>query len=221
MLRKATLEVRFGENIVENFPFEMDLIEKMECFRILRFGEKKATGFVRVEMKPGRHPSEISKNEAFLKFEVLNKKENEYLCIVRKNFSKIFKEWIGTPNIFSEQVDDNLFFDPPIIFDSEKSQFSVVGTQESIDGYLNILEKFDIQYNLKSIKDHEEFEKTKNTNLTDRQEEIISTAYDLGYYDTPKKISSEKLADIFEISQPTLLEHLRKSEKKIMKHTFE
>ncbi len=154
-------------------------------------------------------------------FKVLYRDENKYLCIARKNFSKIFKELIGKPNVFSEQVDDDLFFDLPIKFDGEKTQFSLIGTQNSINGYLNIFEEFDIQYKLKSVKDHDEFEKTRDVGLTDRQREIISTAFDLGYYDTPKKIGSEKLAEIFEISQPTLLEHLRKSEKKIMKNFFE
>ncbi|KXA97417.1 hypothetical protein AKJ39_03325 [candidate division MSBL1 archaeon SCGC-AAA259J03] len=140
---------------------------------------------------------------------------------MRKNFSKILKKLIGEPNLFSKQVDDDLFFDLPIKFEDEKAQFSLVGTQESIDGYLKLLENFDIQYKLKSVKNYEEFPGVRKADLTNRQREIISTAFDLGYYDTPRKIGSEKLAEIFEIAQPTLLEHLRKSEKKIMKHFFE
>lgn len=78
-----------------------------------------------------------------------------------------------------------------------------------------------MQCKLKSIRNHGEFDSLEDINLTDKQKEITSTAYSLGYYDRPKKISSEKLAEIFEISQQTPLEHLRKSEKKIIEHVFE
>ncbi|KXB06728.1 hypothetical protein AKJ54_01145 [candidate division MSBL1 archaeon SCGC-AAA382K21] len=221
MLRKATLEVIFGENLLENLPFEMNLIEEGECFRIIRFGGKRVAGLVRVEMKSERHPSEISKNENFLEFEVLNREGNKYFCVVRKSFSEIFKELIGDPDFFSKQVGDDLFLDLPVKFNGGGAQVSLVGTKESINGYLELLENLDIQYKLKSVKDYDEFEGVRDADLTNRQREIISTAFDLGYYDTPREISSEKLAKIFEISQPTLLEHLKKSEEKIMKHFFE
>lgn len=85
---------------------------------------------------------------------------------------------------------------------------------------LDKFEEFQLQYKLKSVKDYNKFEGIKDTDLTDRQTEIVSTAFELGYYNNPRKIGSDKLAEIFEITQPTLLEHLRKAEKKIMRYVF-
>jgi len=60
----------------------------------------------------------------------------------------------------------------------------------------------------------------KRTKLTSRQEQIIRTAIERGYYDTPKKISIEQLADSFDISRSTLGEILQKAEKKVMLQYF-
>lgn len=52
--------------------------------------------------------------------------------------------------------------------------------------------------------------------LTEKQLEIFRMACDYGYYETPKKISIEQLAERTGISPPTLAEHLRKAEAKLM-----
>lgn len=52
--------------------------------------------------------------------------------------------------------------------------------------------------------------------LTDKQRETMVAAYRFGYYDIPKRISSERLSEKVSISKPTLLEHLRKAERRIL-----
>ncbi len=52
--------------------------------------------------------------------------------------------------------------------------------------------------------------------LTEKQLEIFRLACDYGYYDNPKKISIKQLAERTGISAPTLAEHLRKAESKLM-----
>ncbi len=57
--------------------------------------------------------------------------------------------------------------------------------------------------------------------LTDRQEKIVKTAYDRGYYDFPKRIGVKELAEMFEVSTATLSEILRRGQKKIIETYFE
>lgn len=49
--------------------------------------------------------------------------------------------------------------------------------------------------------------------LTDAQEEAISEAYRRGYYDVPREISLEELADELDISHQALSERLRRANK--------
>jgi predicted DNA binding protein len=52
--------------------------------------------------------------------------------------------------------------------------------------------------------------------LTARQEEVVSVALELGYFEWPRRIKSEELAAELDISRATLLEHLRKAESKLI-----
>lgn len=53
--------------------------------------------------------------------------------------------------------------------------------------------------------------------LTDRQKETVMAAYLHGYYDYPKRISSEDLSKRLGISKGTLMEHLRKAEGRMLR----
>ncbi len=52
--------------------------------------------------------------------------------------------------------------------------------------------------------------------ITPKQLEIFQLACDYGYYDIPKKISIEELAEKTGLSPSTLAEHLRKAEAKLL-----
>lgn len=54
--------------------------------------------------------------------------------------------------------------------------------------------------------------------ITPRQEAAIRIAYDLGYFDIPRKINLKKLSKILGMSPSTLNELLRRAEKKIIDH---
>jgi hypothetical protein len=52
--------------------------------------------------------------------------------------------------------------------------------------------------------------------LTDRQTEVLSAAYRRGFFDQPKGVSGDELADQFDISRSTLHQHLRTAERKLL-----
>jgi len=61
---------------------------------------------------------------------------------------------------------------------------------------------------------------TDNNLLTGRQEEIIHTAIEKGYYNYPKNITIKELALMFDISPSTLGEIIQRGEKKIISEYF-
>lgn len=56
----------------------------------------------------------------------------------------------------------------------------------------------------------------ESAGLSSRQEEVIELALESGYFDWPRQVDAETLADRLGIAHATLLEHLRKAEKKIL-----
>jgi PAS domain S-box-containing protein len=52
--------------------------------------------------------------------------------------------------------------------------------------------------------------------LTDRQLQVLRTAYLSGFFDWPRKTTGQDLADKLNISQPTVSRHLRKSTRRIL-----
>jgi predicted DNA binding protein len=63
----------------------------------------------------------------------------------------------------------------------------------------------------------EEFRAPSNSPLTPRQRDVVMTALAEGYYDWPRAVTNEELADMLDISRATLLEHLRKAERKLLR----
>lgn len=52
--------------------------------------------------------------------------------------------------------------------------------------------------------------------LTDRQQEILSAAYHGGYYESPRGVTGEDLAESFEISSPAIYNHLQAAHRSLL-----
>ena len=79
---------------------------------------------------------------------------------------------------------------------------------------------------LKELKSHHEFEiikvgKRDIETLTERQKEVIRTAFELGYYDFPRKITLTQLSEKLNMSPSALSELLRTAHKKIVPHALD
>lgn len=61
-----------------------------------------------------------------------------------------------------------------------------------------------------------EFEERTDAPITDRQREVLREALSRGYYDWPRELTSEQLAEQLGISRATLHEHLRKAERTLL-----
>ena len=91
----------------------------------------------------------------------------------------------------------------------------ITGGDNSLSTLIKNLEKNGCKVELLNTK-----RLTKTNILTNRQEIIIQTAFEKGYYDYPKKITIKELAQLFGISSSTLDEILRRGEKNIISEHF-
>jgi predicted DNA binding protein len=87
----------------------------------------------------------------------------------------------------------------------------MLGNKSSIKRMLNQLERQGVKFALKKI----ERARTQHL-LTKRQEEVLLSAYELGYFDQPRRIDLHSLASKLKMSPPTLSELLRRAQKKVI-----
>jgi PAS domain S-box-containing protein len=57
--------------------------------------------------------------------------------------------------------------------------------------------------------------------LTDRQREVLRTAYEHGFFESPRATTGVELADLLGVSQPTVTHHLREAQRRLFDALFE
>lgn len=67
---------------------------------------------------------------------------------------------------------------------------------------------------------HGEFVDELEDALTDRQLEVLRTAFEGGYFEWPRESTGEDVADLLGVSQPTINRHLRESQRRLFTLLF-
>ena len=107
-----------------------------------------------------------------------------------------------------------------ILSDCKKNVYLFEGTKENVEIFFKLAKFHGL---IKDIK----IEKLKDKNfeilndLTKNQKKILNFAKKFGYYDYPRKITSEELSKKTGIDKDVILESLRKTEKHIFTKILE
>lgn len=97
----------------------------------------------------------------------------------------------------------------------EEITWRVLGTDSSLRNLLLKLKMKRIHFRVEDIS----IVRRKQM-LTARQEWLLRSAYERGYFDYPKRIRIGSLARILKVSPPTLYESLRRTQKKLYDEHF-
>jgi predicted DNA binding protein len=103
----------------------------------------------------------------------------------------------------------------PCIISDRKHVYSVIGSQDNISKFIEQMKDYGKIQNI-SIKNAAYDKYDILSVLTKKQKEILIAAQKYGYYDYPKKITSQSLSKKVNISRATLVQHLRKAEGRIL-----
>lgn len=88
---------------------------------------------------------------------------------------------------------------------------SFVGNQEALSYVLGQYSDAGVPMDLLTISDYRGSGRVRDT-LTDRQREVVHTAYEMGYYEIPRRVSTADVASELELDQSTVSEHLQRAE---------
>ncbi len=92
---------------------------------------------------------------------------------------------------------------------------SVLATQETLTEALGAIPAA-VDVELELIREYRPDRQTLASSLTARQQELLRTATELGYYDVPRNATYEDIGDELDLSPVTVGEHLRKIEATVL-----
>ena len=122
-----------------------------------------------------------------------------------ENFAKLDVIYRSRTNFLSspEVVDDCL-------------RIILVGNPQSLKVLQATFSKVGLKYNVRKICGLEGNIASVLYRLTPQQMRILRLAHAEGYYNIPRKINTEQLANLLKMEKGTVGEHLRRAEKKMM-----
>lgn len=123
------------------------------------------------------------------------------------------------PDSLSEQAEDLIGTCDPEL-DDGNATMSFVGPQETISGTIGEYEAAGISPDLRKLGSYEGRDEPVDA-LTDRQREVIRTAFEMGYYEVPREVSTERVAAELDLDASTVAEHLQRAERNVLSQVLE
>ncbi|MCL4519683.1 MAG: helix-turn-helix domain-containing protein [Thaumarchaeota archaeon] len=106
---------------------------------------------------------------------------------------------------------------PPEFIDANRIRCAIVGEEKELRKVMSQFEELEKGMRILSLTRLKPKSEGLASTLTAKQRQALLTAYGLGYYDVPRKVPSEHLAELLNIDKSTLAEHLRKAEARVIK----
>ena len=210
-MRKLILEIEPNEKMKNILKSTFEYIHSYESLETLKteWDEGIRVDLIECVLKENVLIDDLKSIGTMEILSVLKSEGNKHICLVKHqapdDSKAVFKEF-----------DLDLIVSTPWIVSNEKHTYSMIGDNENLNKYIEL-----IKTNVGNIQNMT-FKKAAYQKqdilsvLTDKQRKILITAHKFGYYDYPKKINSVRLSEKINISKPTLVQHLRKAEGRIL-----
>jgi len=206
------LVVEISQDEISKFSPSAELLEKIESLEIiyhLRFDKDGFAGICRIKVKDSNLDlRRLVGVGGLVRLELLSDEKDEHIVYMETRTRNM--AWFRGPD--SPEV----YLCPPIEFKDRKLKLTFVGNLNEIKKLLARAEKVGQRFKILSLTDARFSPDSILHVLTEKQRKILSLAYTNGYYDVPRKIDSEELAQMLKIVKSTLVEHLRKAEKRLI-----
>lgn len=212
IMRKAIIKVKLNFLGKIGFKDLYDKFEKVELEEILKLDMHKGIKIfiANITLKEGLDLENLNFPKYFKLIEVIRKKGKTYTAIINILVPKIMLS-------IAKKFDLDLIFVKPTYFIGEDATYTCIGDNEDIQKFVKRLkyigEVKSVSYSIADYKGYNIM-----SLLTDKQKSIFEYAKERGYYKYPRKIDGTSLAKELGLSKPTLIEHLRKIENKILSH---
>ncbi|KYK31566.1 MAG: hypothetical protein AYK22_02420 [Thermoplasmatales archaeon SG8-52-3] len=209
-MRKLTIDLKIRDELLEMLNFLLDKTESIELIELIKLDFKKGVkmGIAALNMKAGYTIDDVDFPEFMDTLTVLKKEGNRYIIFAKVTFFKKFTS-------LAKKFDLDIIWDTPSIFSKDKMTLSVTANEENLKKFLDLIKNLG---EVKSVSFTKAIfnEQTILSCLTEKQKEILIAAKKNGYYSYPRKINSKELSEKIGLSKPTVVQHLRKAEVRLV-----
>jgi len=210
-MRKLTVEMEPDEMFTEAMKDEFQKIESYEILEALKinYEEGICVDLIEVTTRPGIMIEDVRSIEKMEIISVIRSAGNKHTCLAK------YFETEENMDQFRE-TDLDLIQSTPTIIAQDKITVTMIGENENLNRFIDMLKRNGSKILKMNITKAAYQKHDILSVLTDKQRDILITAHRYGYYDYPKRINSEQLAQKVEIGKATLVQHLRKAEGRLL-----
>ena len=213
-MRRLTLEV-YGqsfERIKAASPYWN--VKALEILHVLRFSEREIASICRLEIA-GSIP--VGKNFLIGKKGMFSSFRAQILEREKGGAFIVYAHGKPSLGVFpAGLVQTGGYFVGPLEFRDERARITFLGNARQVRSLLQTMKKERIEHRVLASTDAKFSPDSSLRGLTQKQLVAIRSAFELGYFDIPRRVSSEDLGEKLRLDPSTLNIHLRKAEKKIL-----
>lgn len=184
------------------------MVDRLEVISIFNFTPTTHTEICNITLKDGMSIQSL-KSDFITDLIIIGNEGKNYTCLTKGNISDEISKFIGRFDLKLEY---------PIIFDGATCQFGVIGSPVELNNILKTAREIGWGFEILSVQKYNPLGTNAFRELTKKQKEILIQAYDNGYFDHPRKVNAEQLAKKIGIHKTTLLDHLHKAEKRLIRN---
>jgi predicted DNA binding protein len=216
VMRRLILEISEKELIKAGIELPpLAKIKSLELLYFLRQDAEEFAAITRIQFKDNTtNLDELPKSELLIDAQIIEReKSGAYIAFIRSgpSLSSVLS-YIG--------IEGGYLF-PPLGIGDGKVKFSFLGSEPQIKEFMKKIDAIGIKYRVVLLADADFSPLSVLNQLTQKQREVLIAAYKFGYYDIPRKVTSEELAKKLGLVDSTVVEHLRKAEQRLITHLIE
>jgi ribosomal protein S13 len=215
-MRRLILEVSQKEltKIGVELP-QFNQIKSLELLYFLRQDQEEFAAISRVEFKQvPPNIEEILVGGFLVEAQILEQQKNgTYIVFTRSG--PLLSSVLNSMNI------EMGYLFPPLEVRDGKVKVSFVGSEQQVKQFMEKIDAIGIRYRVTLLTDANFSPMSPLSQLTEKQRQVLLSAYQHGYYDIPRRVTSEELARKLGLVDSTVVEHLRKAELRLIKQIIE
>lgn len=189
-------------------------VKTFEILRFLRLSKDEFSAIMKVQF--GARAFEVSQlfpdtDGLSVHYELLEKGEDSLIYFVRVSSKGKAKRPLRLSPIAGTG-----FITTPFELKDGKLRVTYIAENREVRSILGRLGQSKMRHKVISMTDAKISPDSPLSCLTKRQLDAVINAFELGYYDRPKRINSEQLAEKMGITKATFVSHRRKAERRLL-----